>query len=86
MVWAVGGVSVLLVVFILIGLYDLIRNRHTMEPSQVVIWAALIVLVPAVGLIAYLFWRLFRTQAMLDSADYFDKNRNDGGKLPPIKY
>lgn len=68
MVWIAGGaVSLILVILVIIGLVDLFRSRATMEPWQVVVWALLIVFVPFVGLITYLFWRIFRSEAMRDA-------------------
>lgn len=68
MVWVAGGVvSLVLVVLIILGLVDLFRSRATMEPWQVVVWALLIVFLPFVGLITYLFWRIFRSEAMQDA-------------------
>jgi hypothetical protein len=69
MVWAAGAGSFLLFVLAVVGLVDLIRTRHTMETWQVVVWAVTIVLAPIIGLVAYLFWRLFRTDAVQDFID-----------------
>ena len=68
MVWVAGGsVSLILVILVIMGLVDLARNRDTMSTGQVVLWAALIILIPFVGLIAYLFWRIARSEAMADA-------------------
>lgn len=66
MVW-IGTGSLIVAIVVIIGLVDLFRNRHTMETWQVVLWAALIVLIPLIGLIAYLFWRISRSEAMQDA-------------------
>ena len=67
MVWLWAGAGLILVVLWILGLVDLFRNRHTMKTWQVVVWALLIILLPAVGLIAYLFWRITRSEAMQDA-------------------
>jgi hypothetical protein len=68
--WAIAGGSAVFLLLSAVGLVDLVRNRHKMEGWQVVVWAAVIVLFPAFGLIAYLFWRLFRSEAMRDAVDF----------------
>lgn len=70
MIWALGAGSLLLFILMVLGLVDLIRARHTMETWQVVVWAATIVLLPVVGLVVFLFWRLSRTEAMQDAIDF----------------
>lgn len=68
MVYVLGvGASLIVAILWIVGLVDLFRNRHTMETWQVVTWAALIILIPAIGLIAYLFWRISRSEAMKDA-------------------
>ena len=70
MIWALGAGSLLLFILRVLGLVDLIRARHTMETWQVFVWAATIVLLPVVGLVVFLFWRLSRTEAMQDAIDF----------------
>jgi hypothetical protein len=70
-----------LVVLVVVGLVDLIRARHTMETWQVVVWAAMIVVVPVIGLVAYLFWRLFRSQAMQEEMDFEEEQPGMGQQL-----
>ena len=48
---------VMLVATVVLGLVLLARDRHSMETRQVVKWALLIVLLPALGLLGYLTWR-----------------------------
>ena len=84
MIWAVGAGSVVLLVFVAIGLIDLIRNRHKMETHHVVIWAFVIVLVPLIGLVAYLLWRLSRSESMQDSIDFQNEFSGKGKSYPPI--
>ena len=40
------------------SLFDLFRKRHTMETRLVVKWVLLVVFVPVVGLLGYLFFLL----------------------------
>ena len=67
MIPVVIGGSVFVAILAIIGLVDLFRHRETMLTWQVVLWAVLIVLLPIVGLIAYLFWRISRSEAMQDA-------------------
>ncbi len=65
MIWVgFGSVGIVLVVFVVMGLLHLSRHSDRMKTSQVVMWAALIVLVPFIGLIGYLFWQLEHSEAM----------------------
>ena len=70
MIWALGAGSLLLFILMVLGLVDLIRARHTMETWQVFVWAATSVLLPVVGLVVFVFWRLSRTEAMQDAIDF----------------
>lgn len=83
MIWAAGAGSVVLLILAIIGLVDLIRHRDTMEPWQVIVWGALIVLVPLIGLIAYLFWRIFRSEAMQDAMTFSEEQMPGPGDPPP---
>jgi hypothetical protein len=78
MIWFAGG-SFFWLILSIIGLVDVFRNRHRMETWQVIVWAILIVLVPIVGLIAYLFWRISRSDALTDAMDYGDRYGGEGG-------
>ena len=84
MIWAVGAGSVVLLAFVAIGLIELVRNRHRMETYQVVIWAVVIVLVPLFGLVAYLLWRISRSESMQDSIDFQKEFSDKGESYPPI--
>ncbi|MGI9528345.1 MAG: PLD nuclease N-terminal domain-containing protein [Acidimicrobiia bacterium] len=89
MIWAAGAGSLILLILVVAGLWDLIRNRHTMEGWQVALWAVLIVLAPVIGLVAYLFWRLFRTEAMRDAIGFQqeqDGMRRPQDEIPPSSY
>ena len=82
MIWVAGGGSVVLLILVAIGLVDLIRNRDKMETWQVVVWAVLIVLIPIGGLVSYLFWRGFRSEAMQGAIAVDDES--NAGWHPPI--
>lgn len=89
MIWAAGAGSLILLILVVLGLWDLIRNRHKMESWQVVLWALLIVLLPVIGLVAYLFWRLFQSEAMQDAVDYQQRQPGMGRgneDVPPSSY
>jgi heme/copper-type cytochrome/quinol oxidase subunit 2 len=49
---------------------DLIRNRDTMDTAKFVVWLIVLVVLPVVGLVVYLLWRLARSDAMLDAMEY----------------
>lgn len=80
MIWMAGAGSVLLLVLMALGLVDLVRNRHKMKTWEVVVWAVAIVLLPVIGLVSYLFWRIARSDAMQDSIDF--QNEYSGKSKP----
>lgn len=84
MIWIAGAGSLLLLVLMVIGLVDLARNRHKMETTQVTVWAIVIILLPAVGLVSYLLWRVARSDAIVDSMEFQDKHSGKGKAYPPI--
>ncbi len=74
MIWLAGAGSLLLLVLVAVGLVDLVRYRHKMNDWQVAVWAVLIVFLPVVGLVAYLLWRLARSESMQDAIDFQDEH------------
>jgi len=80
---ATVGTSLFVVVLAIVGLVDLVRQRHTMAGWQLVLWALLIVLVPIVGLIAYLFWRISRSEAMRDAMSV-PRDQTPPDQRPPV--
>lgn len=84
MIWFAGAGSVLLLVLVAIGLVDLIRNRHKMETHQVVLWAIVIVLMPVIGPVSYLAWRLARSDSMQESIDFQSEHSDKSKSYPPI--
>jgi hypothetical protein len=83
-IWAAGGGSVVLLILAVVGLVDLVRNRDKMETWHVVVWTVLIVLVPVIGLVSYLFWRIFRSEAMQGAIAVSEERSNEGWR-PPIE-
>lgn len=84
MIWMAGAGSVLLLVLMALGLVDLVRNRHKMKTWEVVVWAVAIVLLPVIGLVSYLFWRIARSDAMQDSIDFQNEYSGKSKPYPPI--
>ena len=84
MFWIAGGGSLLLLILLVIGLVDLIRNRDTMETSRLTVWVIVLVVLPVVGLVIYLLWRLSRSDAMVDSMDYQSEHPIDPGQRPRL--
>ncbi len=84
MIWLAGAGSLLILVLVVVGLVDLGRNRGKMETPQVVIWAIVIILVPVVGLVSYLLWRIARSDAMVESMDFQDEHSSKGQSYPPV--
>ena len=84
MVWMAGAGSLLLLVLMAIGLVELARNRDKMETPQVVIWAIVIILLPVIGLVSYLLWRIARSDALVESMDFQDEHSGKGQSYPPI--
>jgi hypothetical protein len=83
MVWIAGSVSLIVVVFEIIALIDLVKYRHSMETWQLVAWAVFILVVPFIGLVSYLLWRIARSDAMTESIEFQDKYSKGNTKLPP---
>ena len=70
MTWvALGSTSVILVVVVVLGLVHLFRHSDGMTSGRKWGWAALIVLLPFIGLIGYLFWQLEHSDAMASAMD-----------------
>ena len=86
MVWLIGAGGLIIVALIAVGLVDLIKMRDSISTSQFVLWAVLIVLLPAAGLIGYLFWRISRAEAVQDAMSYHDGNIEGGQSEPPVRY
>lgn len=84
MIWVAGGGGLLLFVLMVLGLVDLMRQRHTMEMWQIVVWAAVLVLLPVVGLVGYLFWRIARSEGMQDAIDFQGEYSDKSEPYPPI--
>jgi hypothetical protein len=55
-----------------------------METHQVAVWAVVLVLLPVVGLVSYLLWRLARSESMQDAIDFQDEHSAKGKSYPPI--
>jgi membrane protein implicated in regulation of membrane protease activity len=85
-VWLIGGGSFLLVLLIVAGLVDLAKTRHTIETPQLVLWTAVIVILPVAGLIAYLFWRISRAESMQDALHYGEDHGDRTDPESPIRY
>jgi hypothetical protein len=86
MVWLIGAGGLIIVALIAVGLADLIKMRDSISTSQFVLWAVLIVLLPAAGLIGYLFWRISRAESVQDAMSYHDGNIEGGQSEPPVRY
>jgi len=82
-VWMVGAGSLVLLVFMVLGLVDLFKQRSSMSTGQTVGWALFFVIVPLIGLFSYLFWRISRSDAMEDSIAYNDRMGGSSRPLPP---
>ena len=64
MIWISGAGSLLLLVLLILGLWDLTRNRHAMGTRTVAIWALVLIVLPVLGLVWYLFWRISRAEML----------------------
>ncbi|MCL1588051.1 MAG: hypothetical protein M3092_06500 [Actinomycetia bacterium] len=83
MVWIAGSVSLVVVVLEIATLVNLVRYRHHLETWQVVLWAVFIVVVPLIGMVSYLMWRVSRSDAMTESIEFQDKYSKGNRQLPP---
>lgn len=63
-IWIAGAGSLLLLVLLILGLWGLTRNRYTMGTRTGVIWALVLILLPVLGLVWYLFWRISRAEML----------------------
>lgn len=84
MIWMAGAGSLLLLVLVAVGLIDLARNRDKIETPQLVIWAIVIILLPVIGLVSYLLWRIARSDALVESMDFQAEHSSKGQSYPPI--
>ncbi len=84
MIWLAGAASILLLALLAAGLVDLIRNRQTMETRLVIVWLVLLVLLPVIGLVTYLFWRIARSEAMQNAIDFEDMHSVSSKPYPPV--
>ena len=82
MVWFAGAGSAVLVILAVIGIVDVVRSRHKMDAWQMVLWIVGIVLVPIIGLVAYLFWRISRSEAMSDALSVPRDEQPPGHRSP----
>jgi high-affinity Fe2+/Pb2+ permease len=85
MVWIAGAGSLLLLVGTVAGLWDLYRYRNRVKTSLLVGWTVFILVVPVVGLISYVLWRISRSETMEESMEFQDEHPIQGDKRPPIQ-
>ena len=85
MIWLAGGGTLLLLVLLAVGIFDLMRNRDTMDTPRIVLWLIVLVVLPVVGLVIYLLWRLARSDAMVDAMDFQDEHPVDPTDRPGLK-
>ena len=85
MVWIAGAGSLLLLIATVAGLLDVYRYRDRMKTSQLVGWTIFILVVPVVGLISYVIWRISRSDTMEESMEYQDEHPIQSDKRPPIQ-
>ena len=83
--WIAGAGSLLLLVVTVAGLVDVFRYRDRMKTSQVVAWSIFIVILPLVGIISYIFWRISRSETMQESMAFQDEHPIENDKRPPIQ-
>lgn len=85
MFWIAGAGSLLLIVVTVAGLVDVFRYRDRMTTSQVVAWSIFIVILPIVGVVSYVFWRVSRSETMQESMAFQDAHPIESDKRPPIQ-
>ena len=85
MYWLAGGGSLLLLALLVVGIVDLLQNRDTMNTRWVVLWLIVLVVLPVVGLVSYLLWRLARSDAMVASMDFQDEHPVDPTDRPGLR-
>lgn len=85
MVWIAGAGSLLLLVVTILGLVDVFRHRDRMKTSEVVGWVIFIVVVPIVGLVSFLLWRISRSETMQESIAFQDEHPIESNARPPTQ-
>jgi hypothetical protein len=85
MVWVAGAGSLILVVVTVAGLFDVFRYRDHIGTSQLVAWMIFIVVVPIVGLLSYVLWRISRSDTMDESIDFQEEHPVEDERRPPIQ-
>jgi hypothetical protein len=85
MFWIAGAGSLLLLVVTVAGLVDVYRYRGHMKTSQVVAWSIFIVILPFVGVLSYVFWRISRSETMQESIAYQNEHPIESDERPPIQ-
>jgi heme/copper-type cytochrome/quinol oxidase subunit 2 len=85
MVWVAGAGSLILVVVTVAGLFDVFRYRDRIGTSQLVAWMIFIVVVPIVGLLSYVLWRISRSDTMDESIDFQEEHPVEDERRPPIQ-
>lgn len=85
MFWIAGAGTLLLLIVTVVGLVDVFRYRHRMKTSQVVAWSIFIVVLPFVGVISYVLWRISRSETMDDSIAFQGEHPIENDERPPIQ-
>lgn len=63
--YAIAAGSVVIVIVGMIGLWDLWRSRSSLETWQFSIWGIFIVILPLLGVIAWLLYRISKSEAII---------------------
>ena len=85
MIWVAGAGSLILVVVTAAGLVDVFRYWDHISTSQLVAWMIFILVVPIVGLLSYVLWRISRSDTMEESIDFQGEHPIEDERRPPIQ-
>ena len=85
MVWIAGAGTLLLVIITVAALVSVFGYRDHMKTSQLVTWTIFILVVPVVGVLSYVLWRISRSGSMEESMEFQHEYPIESDKRPPIQ-
>lgn len=85
MEFALAGAGALIVIAWIIGLVDIFRNRKMLGTGMLVVWVLVIVVIPVIGVISWLLYRISKSEAMIEAMDMGNARPDDTPPLPPMR-
>ena len=85
MEFALAGAGVLVVIAWIIGLIDIFRYRHRLGTGMLVVWLLVIFVIPVIGVISWLLYRISKSEAMIEALEAGNTRPEDTPPLPPMR-